>query len=161
MPKESDRIGTKVLLVLEGEHWKNVRNTITPAFTTAKMKSMVPVFNDTLKIFGEVMSKYATSGAPMDLKEVCGGFAMDVIAKSAFGMDIDAQRDSSTPFIKHAKEIFNITSNPKIFFFLLFPNTVRELEKIFKFQYLFAEGEKFFKGVLRAMTAERQQNPKK
>uniref|UniRef100_A0A914WYQ7 Uncharacterized protein n=1 Tax=Plectus sambesii TaxID=2011161 RepID=A0A914WYQ7_9BILA len=87
---------------------------------------------------------------------------MDVIAKSAFGIDVDAQRDNSSPFIKYAKEIFSITiTNPKLLVVLMFPNTVQRLEKIFKFQFLFPEGEKFFKDVLRAMIAERQQNPKK
>uniref|UniRef100_A0A914WXD4 Uncharacterized protein n=1 Tax=Plectus sambesii TaxID=2011161 RepID=A0A914WXD4_9BILA len=161
-PEDSNQLGPKLLTILEDEHWKNVRNTITPAFTTGKIKNMVPIFNDTLKIFGEVMSDYAKSGAPMDLKEICGGFAMDVIAKSAFGIDVDAQRDNSSPFIKYAKEIFSITiTNPKLLVVLMFPNTVQRLEKIFKFQFLFPEGEKFFKDVLRAMIAERQQNPKK
>uniref|UniRef100_A0A914WYR2 Uncharacterized protein n=1 Tax=Plectus sambesii TaxID=2011161 RepID=A0A914WYR2_9BILA len=161
-PEDSNQLGAKLLTLLEDEHWKNVRNTITPAFTTGKIKNMVLIFNDTLKIFDEVMSNYAKSGAPMDLKEVCGGFAMDVIAKSAFGMDVDAQRDSSTPFIKHAKEIFNIRlTNPKLIFVMLFPKTVQQLEKMLKLPFLFTESEKFFKDVLRAMIAERQQNPKK
>uniref|UniRef100_A0A914XLL0 Uncharacterized protein n=1 Tax=Plectus sambesii TaxID=2011161 RepID=A0A914XLL0_9BILA len=160
---EGGRVTSNILGILEGDHWKNVRTTITPAFTTGKMKNMVPIFNDCMKIFGEIATEYTNSGKPMDLKKLCGGFALDVIAKSAFGMDIDAQRgNSSSPFIKYAFELLNITPvDPKIMILLLFPNTIQLLEKIFKFQYFFAEGDEFFKNLLHAMIEERQKIPKK
>ena len=36
----------------------------------------------------------------------CGAFSMDVIARTAFGLDIDSQRDPDNPFVRHARKVF-------------------------------------------------------
>lgn len=39
---------------------------------------------------------------------------MDMISKSAFAIDVDAQRDQQSPFIKFAKDIFGVKmTDPK------------------------------------------------
>ena len=37
-----------------------------------------------------------------------GAFTLDVIASTAFGMELDSQNDSNNPFITHAKKLFAI-----------------------------------------------------
>uniref|UniRef100_A0A914XGE2 Uncharacterized protein n=1 Tax=Plectus sambesii TaxID=2011161 RepID=A0A914XGE2_9BILA len=157
----SSALLAKVLTVLEDQHWKDVRSTITPAFTTGKMKNLAFLFNDCLKIMGEIVSAHVDNEKPMDLKSVCGGFSMDVIAKSAFAIDVDAQHDELSPFIKFAKEIFGIKmTDPKAMLFLLFPQTFGLLERALNFNLLFTEADEFFTTMLTSVIKERKERPK-
>uniref|UniRef100_A0A914X5W4 Cytochrome n=1 Tax=Plectus sambesii TaxID=2011161 RepID=A0A914X5W4_9BILA len=151
----------KGLTAIDDQHWKDVRSTITPAFTTGKIKHMTTFLDDSLATLDDIISEYIESGKPIPVKEVLGCFALDVIAKSAFGMDIDAQRDKHSPFVKHATEIFSIKlTNYRIALGLMFPQLMRSLQNVFKFQLIFPEGDRFYKCALRAIIAEREKQEK-
>uniref|UniRef100_A0A914W278 Uncharacterized protein n=1 Tax=Plectus sambesii TaxID=2011161 RepID=A0A914W278_9BILA len=158
---ESNQLLAKALTVLEGQHWKDVRKTITPAFTTGKMKNMVHIFNECLKILGDIVSEYALEKNSMDLKNVCGGFTMDTIAKAAFAIDVDTQRDLNNPFTKFAKEIFALKLKDwRVVLLLLFPETLAKLQSMFNFQLLFAEADAFFTETLTKVMNQRAKQPK-
>ena len=52
----------KNLLEVKDERWKRIRNTLTPTFSTAKMKSMVPLIEKSCDMLMDNLEKIADSG---------------------------------------------------------------------------------------------------
>ena len=85
-------------------HWKFLRSTLSPTFTSGKMKLMVPKIQRCCTDLVENMSLQSENRAPVDMKELCGAYTMDVISSTAFGIEVDSQKDPNNTFVKYAKE---------------------------------------------------------
>lgn len=103
-------------------HWKFLRSTLSPTFTSGKMKLMLPKIQRCCTDLAENLRLQSENGKPVDMKELCGAYTMDVIASTAFGIEVDSQKEPNNTFVKYAKEssfakIFKV----KIMLVLMFP----------------------------------------
>ncbi|GIY22887.1 cytochrome P450 3A29 [Caerostris extrusa] len=96
-------ISQNAITALQGEDWKRVRTIISPAFTSKRMRQMGSIINDCSKSTIEVLETNSKEGKPVEL---FAAFTMDVIARAAFGTQIDAHNDPENVFVKHVKENF-------------------------------------------------------
>ncbi|XP_038563128.1 thromboxane-A synthase isoform X1 [Micropterus salmoides] len=113
---------TDCLLMLRNERWKRVRSILTPSFSAAKMKEMVPLINTATDALMNNLNVYAESGEAFDIHKCFGCFTMDVIASVAFATQVDTQNNPDDPFVRHAQMFFSFSFlRPLILFFLAFP----------------------------------------
>uniref|UniRef100_A0A665W4C6 Thromboxane-A synthase n=1 Tax=Echeneis naucrates TaxID=173247 RepID=A0A665W4C6_ECHNA len=96
---------TDCLLMLRNERWKRVRSILTPSFSAAKMKEMVPLINAATEALMNNLSVYAESGEAFDIHRCFGCFTMDVIASVAFGTQVDSQNNPDDPFVRMQQKI--------------------------------------------------------
>ncbi|EFX77992.1 hypothetical protein DAPPUDRAFT_225529 [Daphnia pulex] len=101
------KIVRKWLTVVKGKEWKDIRSSVTPAFTTGKIKRMSLLIKECVEILSIRISAVAQSEGKMNAKLIYGAFTMDVIARCAFGLKIDSLGNKDDPFIKNAQFIFN------------------------------------------------------
>ena len=112
----------KMVSLLKDDEWRYVRNTISPTFSSGKLRRMKTQLNRCSKVLVNNLQEKARNGEAFHVKDTMGAFAMDVIASTAFGLDINSQKDPNDPFIMHAKKSFNFTSkNPMMILFFLAP----------------------------------------
>ncbi|XP_055925090.1 cytochrome P450 3A9-like isoform X1 [Argiope bruennichi] len=100
------------LLQLRDKRWKEIRSIITPSFTASKMKQMAPIMNSAIdSLMNNVEKKYA-AGEEFDIYPMFQGLTMDVIGRTAFGIQTDTQNDPNDPFLRAIKIILpgDITS---------------------------------------------------
>ncbi|KAE8296549.1 Thromboxane-A synthase [Larimichthys crocea] len=110
------------LLLLKNERWKRVRSILTPTFSAAKMKEMVPLINTATDALMNNLNVYAESGEAFDIHKCFGSFTMDVIASVAFATQVDSQNHPDDPFVHHAQMFFSFSFfRPIIMFFIAFP----------------------------------------
>lgn len=110
------------LLLLRDEQWKRVRSILTPSFSAAKMKEMVPLINTATDALMNNLNAYAESGEAFDIHRCFGCFTMDVIASVAFGTQVDSQNNPDDPFVHHAQKFFSFTFfRPIMLVFIAFP----------------------------------------
>ncbi|CAG5032346.1 unnamed protein product [Parnassius apollo] len=127
------------LFSLKGEEWKDMRSTLSPAFTSSKMRLMVPFMVEV----GEQMIKslkkeiQSSSGEYIDVegKGLMTRYANDVIASCAFGLKVDSHSDKSNIFFKMAKMAasFNFKHVLKVFAMAAFP-TVTSILRVSLFE---------------------------
>jgi len=115
-----------LMTALTGDDWKRVRNRVTPAFTTGKMKRLIPTLNDSSRLLCDVVDRYVAEQMDLPLKEVFGRFALDVIARAGFSQDLNTYSDlfddggakkEPNPFIHHVKKIFSSSRNWRVMMF--------------------------------------------
>ncbi|XP_033752138.1 cytochrome P450 3A5-like [Pecten maximus] len=113
------------LLNTKGDHWKHDRSVITPTFSSGKLRKMVPLVQeacDTLvKTCRDAIKR--GDGGQVEMRRLFGGFTMDVISSTAFGIHVDSQGNPNDLFVTHAKKMFDISlASPAVLMIILFPS---------------------------------------
>jgi len=102
-----------LLFGLENQKWKDIRSTVTPTFTTGKIKRYsIQMKECTDRLCTNFKSIIASKGK-LNLKEEMSVVTMAIIAKCAFGMNLDNLGKEDDPFMKNAKKIFGAPQNKK------------------------------------------------
>jgi len=98
---EKDDPLTSNLTAIEGEKWKNLRQKLTPTFTSGKMKTMFPtvlnVGDELIRIFDE---KISSSPQTLEVTDLVARFTADVIGICAFGLECNSLRDPKAEFVR-------------------------------------------------------------
>uniref|UniRef100_A0AAG5DLE1 Cytochrome P450 n=1 Tax=Anopheles atroparvus TaxID=41427 RepID=A0AAG5DLE1_ANOAO len=104
----SDALFGRTLLALRDQKWRDMRATLSPAFTGSKMRQMFDLVGECcaemVKFYkDEVRSK----GGPQEheMKDVFTRYANDVIATCAFGIKVDSLRNAENEFYMNGKKM--------------------------------------------------------
>nr|CAD7447463.1 unnamed protein product [Timema bartmani] len=111
IPSEVDPLFGGNLFFLKGQRWRDMRNALTPTFTSSKMRSMFVLLNQV----GQQMAEYLQDlhkihdkdVHTMDMKDFFTRFASDVIATAAFGIKVNSMKDPTNEFYKAGKQLAN------------------------------------------------------
>ncbi|XP_055898064.1 cytochrome P450 3A24-like [Biomphalaria glabrata] len=114
------------LLNLKGEHWKHVRNIVTPTFSSGRIKKMTSHIQKNAKVLLENIQHFYETGQEVELRDLSSCFTLDVIASTGFGLEINTLKDPENKFAAEARKVIN--PNPILFTIILF---IPELTKIF------------------------------
>ncbi|EDV35889.1 uncharacterized protein Dana_GF12249 [Drosophila ananassae] len=94
-----ERLINDMLNVMRDQRWKHMRNTLTPVFTAAKMRSMFTLMNDG---FGECLqylgAQSSKKGFEVDMKVLFNKLSNDVIATTAFGLKVNSFDNPANEF---------------------------------------------------------------
>ncbi|CAG5032367.1 unnamed protein product [Parnassius apollo] len=127
------------LVLMKGDEWKDMRSTLSPAFTSSKMRLMVPFMVEVGEQMIRTLMKEIlnSSGKYIDVdgKDLTTRYANDVIASCAFGLKVDSYSDKSNIFYKMGKmaATFNFKQLLKVFALMTFP-TVSSILRLSVFE---------------------------
>nr|ATN29095.1 CYP6HM2 [Apolygus lucorum] len=79
---------SKHLVNYRDEKWRALRNKLTPTFSSGKLKGMQPQLIKCAESLVKFLSNLK-QGEVIDMKEISGRFAVDVVSSCAFGLDLD------------------------------------------------------------------------
>jgi len=145
----------KIISVIRDQEWKDVRSSISPTFTTGKIKRMSTLIKTCADELADKMTSIAQKDGKVDTKKIFSTFTVNVISKCAFGMTIENLGEKDDPFMTNAVKVFNAPSvkSPIILLPFVFPKLIK-----FIGDYIFVTKEtKFFFDVLVNVTNERAQ----
>ena len=161
MGGDMDRLMNHNVGSAKGEEWKDVRSSLTPIFTSGKMKHMLKFVVDVSKGLLTEMEKQTEKGE-FELKEVTGKFSLDALATCAFGLDFDSfGSESSNAFVHYASDVFKQDIWTAMLFLKFIPG-VGKLFEIFNINLQKPKSVKFFKEIVtktlkqRAETGQRR-----
>ncbi|KAH8268598.1 hypothetical protein KR026_009903 [Drosophila bipectinata] len=104
--EENDPISAG-LFSLEGPSWKAMRTKLSPSFTSGKLKAMFET-SDAVgdKLVAHLNTLLPQSGSKeVELKELMATYAVDIIASTIFGLDVDSFADPNNVFLGISKKI--------------------------------------------------------
>lgn len=105
-----DPILGNALISLSGKKWKDMRSTLSPAFTGSKMRLMLGFVEKCTTSAIESVNRQMkeTGNDDFEMKELFSKFSVDIIASCAFGLDIDTFKHPENDF----KVVADRTMNP-------------------------------------------------
>ncbi|XP_053679513.1 probable cytochrome P450 9f2 [Anopheles nili] len=98
----------KTLIALNDQRWRDMRATLSPAFTGSKMRQMFDLIVEcSTNMVKYYRNEIRTAGGTkeQEMKDVFTRFANDVIATCAFGIKVDSLRNADNDFYLNGKKM--------------------------------------------------------
>ncbi|OWF35896.1 cytochrome P450 3A9-like [Mizuhopecten yessoensis] len=150
----------KGIFFLRDTDWKRVRSIMNPTFSSSKLRTMSDDINKCARNLAENLLRCTEIDESIEIKDYYGAFTIDVISMTAFGLDVDSQRNSDNQLIHHMKKIFNNASVPiPVFLCAIFGDWMMTLLKYLKICFYPRDSMEFFNREVRMMIEERKRNP--
>lgn len=142
--EDIDPLFGKSLVSLKGDKWKNMRATLSPAFTGSKMRTMFHLITEVGKHSITMIKEQSNeNGMQFEMKDFLAKFTNDVIASCAFGLKVDSFTYPDNDFQRIAKKATNFSdflTTMKLVLYL----TVPKITKALKLRIFDKEIAKFF-----------------
>ncbi|XP_060082381.1 cytochrome P450 3A24-like [Ylistrum balloti] len=150
----------KGIFFLRDTDWKRVRSIMNPTFSSAKLRMMSDDINRCARHLAENLMRCTEKDESIAIKDYYGAFTIDVISMTAFGLDVDSQKNSDNKLISHMRKIFNNASVPiPVFLSAIFGDWMINLLKYLKICFYPRDSMEFFNREVRMMIEERRRNP--
>ncbi|XP_034388392.1 cytochrome P450 3A40-like [Cyclopterus lumpus] len=147
--------------IAEDDQWKRIRSVLSPSFTSGRLKEMFDIMKHHSANLTSSMKKKADKDEPLELKEFFGPYSMDVVASTAFSVDIDSLNNPSDPFVTNIKKMLKFDLfNPLFLIVAFFPFMGPVLEKM-EFSFFPSSVTDFFYAALQKIKSNRVHSKEK
>lgn len=116
---ENEPLWSKNLFNLKGQAWKDMRGILSPSFTGSQMKKMFLLVDQCAKNYVDVFSNEPYDVIDVELRDVCKRFSIDVIANTAYGIEINSLIDKNNEFFVNCENLNDFTGFLTIMKFIL------------------------------------------
>ncbi|KAL3865970.1 hypothetical protein ACJMK2_043314 [Sinanodonta woodiana] len=117
--------------VAAGEHWKFLRSTLSPTFSSGKMRNMTPLISRCLEKLIRNAKNMSEGGKSVEMKNLFGAFTLDVICSTGFGIEVDSQSNPNDPFVVNARKAMSVNIvGPRFLLGMMFPDLHRFIRNI-------------------------------
>ena len=125
----------EMLSVVNGPKWKRLRSTMSPTFSSGKLKIMFPLVQKQAKNFLLFCENKCDSKQSIDMKDAFGRYTMDVIASTAFAINSNSLKNENSVFIQKIGKVFDtsVIANIMTTIFTVLPKMGFVIGKIFSF----------------------------
>ncbi|KAM3960575.1 cytochrome P450 9e2-like [Aphomia sociella] len=150
LDEKTDPFFGRNLVALKGQEWKDMRSTLSPAFTSSKMRFMMPfivdVGNQMIEALKKKLSDSGNGYVDIEGKDLSTKYANDVIASCAFGLHVDSHTDENNEFYLKGKEVSTFTFKQLLTVLLYI--TIPKIMNALKVQLANEKLTDFFKNVV-------------
>ncbi|XP_055697201.1 cytochrome P450 6a9-like [Phlebotomus papatasi] len=144
------------LFALSGQRWRNLRNKLSPTFTSGKMKMMHSTIIAVAKEFQNYLEPFAEKKETIEMKDVFARFTTDIIGTCAFGVECNSLKEPDTEFRRIGKRIFEVT--PFEMIRLLFLLNFQDFGRMMRMKFNKPDVSEFFMRLLKETTEYREKN---
>ncbi|CAD0199579.1 unnamed protein product [Chrysodeixis includens] len=125
--EDSDPLFAGSLFLMKGEKWREMRNTLSPAFTGSKMKLMLPSMIENSHNVLEYLNEHQSE--EIDVDDLTHRYTNDVIASAGFGLQVNSFKNKNNEFFGIGSTIFEFDFKQRIFMMLnaQFPSLAKKL----------------------------------
>lgn len=153
-----DPILGKHVFCLKGERWKRLRMSLSPGYTSGKMKSLYPIvyeISDRLRTYlEECVNSSGDSVYPAEMKDISSRFATEVVASMAFGLHCDAIRNPDTEFRRMGKKVLEPSTSKALLALFLFE--FPWLNKYLRIPFISDDVSNFFRALVFNVLTKRE-----
>lgn len=154
--EDNDPLLGRSLFVMRGDRWREMRSTLSPAFTGSKMRLMMGLLNEVGEQFVKHVRKDGPNGKEYDIRDLFTRFANDSIATAAFGVQIDSLANRENDFYKMGKEVTNFEGFQGLKF--LFFQSIPTLMNWLRVRFFNSEQTRFFRDLVHGNIQYREKN---
>lgn len=130
-----------------GSKWRKLRTRLTPAFTSGKLKAMLPIVTKNGKILIDFITKRIEEGTDQfEFRDLVARLNTNVITSVAFGIEVDTISDPKHIMRQIGVKVFEPNLLAGLRFFTSFFMPI--FNQIFKFKLVNDEIESFFKTII-------------
>ncbi|XP_014371344.2 cytochrome P450 6a2 [Papilio machaon] len=144
------------LFFADGDVWRLLRQRMTPAFSSGKLRAMFPLIVERAERLQARALEAARDCRELDARELMARFTTDFIGACAFGLDSDSLSDENSAFRRLGAKIFS--PSKKVFITALLKPMFPE---IFKYAKIQGAAERGILRLVRDILSQRNYRPSK
>lgn len=157
--EDPENLFANSLLLLKGQKWRDMRSTLSPAFTGSKMRQMFELVSECADEMINHLQDRAKAGETIDfeMKDLFSRYTNDVIASCAFGIKVNSLKNPNNEFFEAGKKFMKFTEPLEMIKFLItwkFPKTSKALG----LDFMDSSVSKFFRSMVVETMDEREKN---
>nr|XP_033323894.1 cytochrome P450 9e2-like [Megalopta genalis] len=158
IPAELNPLFEKMLFVLGGNEWKDVRAQLTPIFTSSKIKAMFMLMTQVASRFADYLTKLPEEErSELEFKNVMTKYTNDVIASCVFGLDVDTFKDPDNALYANGKKATSFNGFlPGIKFMI--QRNMTSISKLLNIKLIGKDVEDFFGNTIKENMKYREEN---
>ncbi|XP_058837433.1 probable cytochrome P450 9f2 [Topomyia yanbarensis] len=120
------------LFALRGQKWRDMRSTLSPAFTGSKMRHMFELVAACARSMADFFHSEAKAGKTLEyeMKDIFSRLGNDVIGTVAFGIEVNSLKDRENEFYIKGKQMVNFQTFTALIKFLLMRSMPRLMHKL-------------------------------
>lgn len=143
---------------LDNPKWKNLRNKLSPTFTSGKMKMMFGTVRDVGEKFVRTLRTESSEAVNnvIEVKDIAARFTTDVIGSCAFGLECNSLEDPNNEFREKSRKLFDEPKHSQGFIQLVL--MFKDLAKKLRVTLLRKDSTEFFMGVVKDTVQHRENN---
>lgn len=150
LDERTDRLFGNSLFIMGGQRWRDMRATLSPAFTGSKMRQMFDLVGDTAHEMVEYFqekTKENPEGLNVEVKDLFSKYTNDVIASAAFGVKVNSfENDKNDVYVMGSKALLFEGVKPMLKFFLAI--LAPRLMQLLGIQFSDVGAQRFFKSLV-------------
>lgn len=157
--EKTDKLWGNSLFLMKGEKWRQMRATLSPAFTGSKMLQMFELVSECADDIVKHCLTQSASGerVNIEMKDFFSRYTNDVIASCAFGLKINSIADPQNEFYTNGKKMMDFTGFKAIVKIVLI-NKLPALARAFKIQIMGSFAKRFTNLILETMEVRKTHN---
>ncbi|XP_044258701.1 cytochrome P450 9e2-like [Tribolium madens] len=150
-----DPLWTKNLVATKGDRWRDLRQTLSPVFTSSKMRTMFVLMDDCAKQLIKYFKEQNQYVVDIELKDIFSRYTTDVIATTAFGIQINSLKNINNDFIVSGREFANFSGLKRLVFFMY--GSYPKLAKFLNIKLVSKRLGNFFRKIINETIALREE----
>ncbi|KAJ6648791.1 Cytochrome P450 9e2 [Pseudolycoriella hygida] len=157
MVSEVDRVFGKTLFGMRGQVWKDMRSTLSPIFTSSKMKAMYGLLYNHVQDFLKHFEKKTGNGTvDIDALEIFSRFTADGITNAVLGFEGDCVKNDDSALYDLCKEILHGFASTQAILKFIIAFLAPKVYSFFEMQIISKKTTDFFRRVVIDVMKERE-----
>nr|QZM07460.1 cytochrome P450 monooxygenase CYP9EK5 [Lasioderma serricorne] len=153
--QDKDDLFSKNLAAMNGETWKEMRTTLSPAFTSSKMKNMFGFMDDCAKNFVRYFQTKKEDVIDVEVRDVVTKYTNDVIASASFGLKCDTLENPNNEFYEMGQKLTTKSFILMLKFFII--GCIPDITKLIDIPLFPSEVSKFFRRIVQETIKTREE----
>lgn len=156
---ETDSLIGNTVFMMRGQKWREMRATLSPAFTCSKMKLMFELIRECATASSTFFMKQTekTGECQVEIKDFFARYTNDVIASCAFGLKINSHTDTHNTFFETGSRLQNLGSKTA-FLNIVCQRLIPGIMRFLGIQFIKADIRKTFSNLVLQNMEQRQKN---
>ncbi|CAB3365211.1 Hypothetical predicted protein [Cloeon dipterum] len=147
----NDPMQSRNLFNMSGQQWKEMRNLLSPTFTSGRIKAMFPLVYECADNFEKYLKRHQNQD--LDIKDLLARFTTDIIGSCAFGLPVNSLENPNDKFREMGRKVFDVDfiQGFKINCIFFAPSVAR----FFRFSFFSKELSDFFRNLVKDIIEQR------